>query len=114
MLLLNAFSMNMILDSCFDTGDVPVCFSRITLESAKSYLESMESAIGHADTARILSGLLGKEVPVNRATINLQRGERAILAQYIGPRLPEGATELPEGAKIRFFYVWVSEETIPG
>ena len=63
------------------------------------------SCIGHADTARVLSTLLQREIPCNRVTVNLGPNEKCIIAQYIGPRLPEGATVLPEGAEIRFYLV---------
>lgn len=69
---------------------------------------SLESVIGHADTARIVSDILGVELPANRATVKLQPGEKMIVAQYSGPRLPEGATTLPEGAKIEFVLVEVN------
>lgn len=65
----------------------------------------LESAIGHADTARIISNMLGIELPSNRINVKLLHGEKMIVAQYSGPRLPEGATTLPEGAKIEFVLV---------
>lgn len=68
---------------------------------------SLESAIGHADTARIVSGMLGVELPANRVNVKLAKGEKMIVAQYSGPRLPEGATTLPDGAKIEFVMVGV-------
>ena len=68
-------------------------------------LNNCESCIGHADTARVLSTLLQKEIPCNRVTVNLGPNEKCIIAQYIGPRLPEGVTMLPEGATIKFYHV---------
>jgi hypothetical protein len=65
----------------------------------------LESAIGHADTARIVSGMLGVELPANGQSVKLARGEKMIVAQYTGPRLPEGATALPAGAEIEFVLV---------
>ena len=62
----------------------------------------VESAIGHADTARIVSGILGREVPAERKDVHLKRGDVLYVAQYKGPRLPEGATVLPEGARLEF------------
>ena len=98
MLLLNAFSINMFNPSiCF-----PV-FREIDVNEVKTY--PLESAIGHADTARILSGILGVDISTNRISVTLNSGDSAIVAQYIGPRLPEGATQLPEGAEIRFYLV---------
>lgn len=68
----------------------------------------LESAIGHAETAAIVSDILGVNLPANRCNVKLTRGEKIIIAQYIGPRLPEGATKLPEGAKIEFRMVEVT------
>lgn len=63
-----------------------------------------KSAIGHADTAAIISGLVGAEVPMARISVPvLKDGDVHFLALYQGPRLPEGATELPEGATLSFF-----------
>ena len=76
--------------------------------SGSSAVVSLESVIGHADTARLVSDILGVELPANRATVKLQKGEKMIVAQYSGPRLPEGATSLPEGAMIEFVLVEVN------
>jgi hypothetical protein len=48
------------------------------------------SALGHAGTAQFLGALLGLEVPVNRLTIAMQPGDRALVLR-LRARLPEGA-----------------------
>jgi hypothetical protein len=53
----------------------------------------------------VVGSLLGREVPMNRATVQLTAGDVLFVAQYSGPRLPEGATSLPDGAKIEFLRV---------
>lgn len=63
------------------------------------------SAVGHADTAAVFAAVLGRPVAVNRATIKLEQGHCLLVGQYIGPRLPEGATTLPEGATIEWWVV---------
>lgn len=66
--------------------------------------EECSSAIGHADTAAVISAMVGAEVPMARVNVpTLQDGDAHYLALYQGPRLPEGATELPEGATLSFF-----------
>lgn len=50
--------------------------------------------IGHQSTAQ----LLGMEA--NRVSLQAGAGATLVVAQYDGPRLNEGATQLPEGAKI--------------
>lgn len=100
--LLNAFSLNMLND--------PVCILDVEVVSLDDLVRDIQengvqSFIGHADTARILSGILNVPVAYNRQNVILYPGDSVVVAQYTGPRLPEGATELPTGAKIRFFTV---------
>lgn len=58
-------------------------------------------AIGHETTAAVIQRQYGISSPLfARVTINLCPGDKALVFQYSGPRLPEGATVLPEGAKL--------------
>ena len=101
MILTNAFSLNMVSQ---ESGTIR--FRRVTVEEARSLLASgFTSAVGHGDTANVLSDFLGIPVPTNRVTVSLAPGNTILVAQYRGPRLPEGATRLPEGAVIEFFLV---------
>lgn len=103
----NAFSCNML------QGDHHVVeFVQLTPESLAREIESAEcikSYIGHADTARLYSKLLGVDVTYNRENLHLPKDwckqAYLIVGQYSGPRLPEGATELPEGATITWWLV---------
>jgi len=98
MYLLNAFSLQMI--------DLPskVEFTELSKEEAQLLLSQnkVESAIGHQDTANILSRELGLEIPYNRIHVKLKKGDCAVVAQVTGGRLPEGATTLPEGIGIKY------------
>jgi hypothetical protein len=97
MKLANAFSISML------PLEGVVVFDKLKQEEAISYLHrDMESYIGHQDTANLLSNILGLEVPVNRASLTIFPGEDIVIAQYIGPRLPEGTTVLPDDAKIQW------------
>jgi hypothetical protein len=103
MMLLNAFSFNMC-------GAFPVTVhaTELTLGEAQQHLaEGFESAVGHADTAAVFANVLGLTVEARRATVSLKTGDRAVVGQYRGPRLAEGATELPEGATIQWLLVEV-------
>lgn len=110
MILINAFSANMLADF-----PVSVTFTEITAADARLTLSAIEadgddwfSAVGHADTAAVFAAVLGDViVPCNRATVCMRAGDAAILGQYSGPRLPEGATALPEGASIKWILVEV-------
>ena len=99
----NAFSLNML------SGDCQVRVINLTLHQAKHYVTQRNptSVVGHADTAAIMEGLLGTLVPMNRASLNLGEGDELLVGQYSGPRLPEGAATLPEGATIRWILVTV-------
>lgn len=108
MKLLNAFSLTMVCDTEMvsdNRDEAVVLFKRINAGLAQTMLlhDGVESCIGHASTAGVLSEMLGIEIPVNRVSVKLKEGEQAIIFQYMGPRLEEGATRLPEGAKIAFF-----------
>lgn len=104
--LANAFSLNMLPQDEPEGIDHILYCRVLPLEMVQRKLQQgFVSAIGHADTARLLSDLLGREVPVNRITVTLTTDDEVIVAQYIGPRLPEGATQLPEGARFQFWLV---------
>jgi len=100
----NAFSINMLEREGQDIAFVPV-----NAVAVKNLLrnETWESAIGHANTAAVVSKILDIEIPANRTNVRLVPGETSlIIAQYHGTRLKEGATELPEGANLEFWQVY--------
>jgi hypothetical protein len=102
--LLNAFSLNMIV------GDADLLVRQVGIEAARNIARVATSAVGHADTAAVFSDVLGVDVPTNRVSVTLNVGDLALVGQYSGPRLPEGATTLPEGAAIKWLVVGVREE----
>lgn len=63
------------------------------------------SVVGHADVAAQLSNITGVDLPVNRVSIKLTEGDVLLVGQYVGPRLPEGTTTLPEGSVIEWWAV---------
>lgn len=97
-ILVNAFSLNMLPLEAMNF----VWVKKINPEEVPT---DVESAIGHTDTAKVVSGILGFEVKPNRVSIKLTESDVLYVAQYTGPRLPEGATTLPEGASLEFFEV---------
>lgn len=98
----NAFSVQMLTE--LSEGWIPVTFQEISLDEAKEILaDGFTSAIGHADTAQVVSNLLGTDVPANRISVELKElNDIIIIAQVMGGRLPEGATTIPEGMSIKF------------
>ena len=101
----NAFSLNML---ALEVGvtDLQICpTSPECIQQELAEVGGFESIVGHADTAAVFSSLLGLDVPCNRATFTLEEDTTLFVGQYKGPRLPEGATTLPEGAKVEWAMV---------
>ena len=105
MFILNAFSLNMLV------GNADISVREVSQNVAACLAAdcTSTSAVGHADTAAVFSHVLGVEIPCNRATVALKPGDVALVGQYSGPRLSEGATSLPEGATIKWVVVGVKE-----
>ncbi len=61
------------------------------------------SAIEDENTAALFSAILSMPLPASRVGVKLDSQSILLVGQYIGPRLPEGATELPEGARIKWW-----------
>ena len=85
-----------LLDKDYDFYIVP---SHMTWEEFDEYKKAVEDGLainfmGHQSTA----DLLGMEA--NRVTLQASAGATLIVAQYNGPRLDEGVTELPKGATL--------------
>lgn len=104
MFITNAFSLQMLdLSEKSLISVTPVSVEEIKERLAKGSV--LESALGHADIARVTGNILGIELPVNRISNKLKTGEPILVAQFVGGRLPEGATSLPEGFEIKFVLV---------
>ena len=104
----NAFSLNML---SLEVGitDLQVCpASPDVIRQEIEEEGGFTSVVGHADTAAVFSSLLGLDVPCNRATFTLEEDVVLFVGQYKGPRLPEGATSLPEGAKVEWAMVTIA------
>lgn len=65
------------------------------------------SCIGHEDTVKLINDKLGTRFPYARINISMVEGDIMLVAQYTGPRLPEGATTLPEGTTLRYYEISV-------
>ena len=102
MKICNAFSLNMI-------GSFPVSVNveEVGVSEAQRLAVTGESAVGHADTAAVFTDVLGVQVAAVRSTVSLAQGDTVLVGQYSGPRLPEGATQLPAGATIKWLKVTV-------
>ena len=94
----NAFSLQMVADNAI-IAKVEVSPEEIPTEAV--------SIIGHADTAAVVSTILGREVPCNRASVMLDDEDTLYVAQVVGGRLPEGATTIPDGMELKFYRITV-------
>ena len=100
-ILANALSLQMLdLTKENTLKSVPM-----TTQEVKDALSTnnWESAIGHEDTANVLSSLLDTAIQMNRKSITLDTNTTLIVAQVVGGRLPADSTRLPDGVQI----VWV-------
>lgn len=97
--LTNAFSIQML--------SAPTATIRFEEIDATEVPADVVSAIGHADTANVLTNMLGFPVPMNRVNITIDENTELYVAQLIGGRLPEGATTLPEGFSFKFYKVTI-------
>ena len=106
-ILANAFSLQMLASDITDAHFESVEVSKM-IELANDSRNTVISAIGHVDTAKVLSSILGVEIPTNRINIHLKKGDSVYVAQIMGGRLPEGATTLPENFNLKFIKVTLS------
>lgn len=104
----NAFSLNMLNRQEATLEVVPMSPRSVQreLDEEGDYV----SFVGHADTAALFSAQLGREIAFNRGTFTLTEGDHLLVGQYSGPRLPEGACTLPEGAEIQWYWILVMTE----
>ena len=113
-----AFSINMIPQTICET---PISFTRISSDEARNLVknaDSILSIVGHPDTAHVFGNILNAEINPNRISFTMDTEYKAsninphpeetrvlLVGQYTGPRLAEGATTLPEGARIDWWLV---------
>ncbi len=98
----NAFSLNMLA--------VKNCQLSVKGVNPRQVAQLLDgevwvSVVGHEPTAKLLSANTGVDIRFNRVTAKLEKGDTLFVGQYIGPRLEEGATTLPEGATIEWCVV---------
>lgn len=67
--------------------------------------DAVRSALGHADLAGLVSRLLAYPLAPDRTSVTLAAGDRALVCQYRGPRLAEGTTRLPDGARLDWYWL---------
>jgi len=102
--LSNAFNLSMLPPG----SDAEVRVTPVTVERAREILSGgFVSAIWRDEVIAVVSDYLGIPVPARRLSVMLRNGDTLVVAQYSGPKLEDGETELPPGAKIMFYTVSV-------
>jgi hypothetical protein len=92
-----------------EAAEAKVKLRRITVEEARQILSSgFVSAVGHEATAKLLSQLLGIQIPMERRTIFMKPGDKAIHF-FLKTRLPEGTILGEEELKKLDFWLVLSE-----
>ena len=94
----NAFSLSMLMSE----------YAMLTIENESKpdvyfnfdQYDTIVSCVGHEDTAKLFSQLLGRDVQMARINVQLKLHDSMLVGQLVGGRLPEGSTTLPEGVTI--------------
>lgn len=112
--LTNAFSLNMVdlnNKNSIEIDEVPYESVAVALRAYP-----VVNAIGHKPTDILVQQDLlrncGLCIPEgNRLSIQFEKNDLMIVAQYVGPRLEEGLTVLPVGATIKYIAVYHRDAT---
>lgn len=107
--IVNAFSLSMLKL----TSEMTLKVQEVSTWIAKRIISSTDwiSAVGHEDTAKVMSEILNIEVPANRIAIHVQEGDTLLVFQLLD-RLPEGKILTSEELKhlrFRWYVVWVGD-----
>ena len=97
--LCNAFSLNML------EKEEDFALLRVSKIEGGDIPPNAISAVGYTDTAAVLTGILGFKVEANRISLKLTHDDTLYVAQYHGPRFPEGTVVLPDGSTFDFYKV---------
>ena len=87
----NVRKIPVIMNSAVLTAFGTYTYRPLSPEEARGLLAGgFMSAVGHPEAAKAASEILGAEVPVNRAEIHMEPGERAIVVR-LKSRPPAGS-----------------------
>lgn len=85
--------------------DIDISIKELSITQARQIIINAQSAVGHVKTAELFSELLECPVAYQRITLELNEGDRLLIGQYIGERLPEYQEARPDGADLRWLLV---------
>jgi len=108
----NAISLNMMLDkTALEIEAVSVEEVKKILQWELDHGRQFVSSVGHEPTAKLMSALLGIEIPFNRAAIKLKTWDTLLVFQIM-QRLPEGVV-LSEDDLNSIQHKWYRVEVLP-
>jgi len=91
---------------------ITITFRKVSIEEAKKVVSASQSqfvsAIGHEGTAKLLSRLLGVQIPTNRITVFMEPGDIG-LHFFLKQRLPEGKILTEDEVKKLDYWLVLSE-----
>jgi hypothetical protein len=94
-------------------SEIKIRLRRISVEEARQIIsDGFISAVGHEGTARLLSQLLGIQIPAERRTIFMRPGDKAIHF-FLKVRLPEGVILDEEQLRRLDYWLVLSEVQAP-
>jgi len=86
----NAFSVNMVEKSdIFAIIKLDINRAKTVIDSARKSDTEIVSIVGHESTAKLLSKILGIDIPVNRSNYRISENDM-LLVFTVSERLPEG------------------------
>ncbi len=99
---------SLIVPLARDVRAAQVLIEKVPVEKAKEFVDdSFVSAVGHEATAKLLTELLGADIPLNRVAIEMRPGDQA-LHFVLRQRLPEGTVLNIEALKTLEFDFYIT------
>ena len=77
------------------------------VEAAVERGETVISAVRNQDIAAVLSEMSRLKLTFNLQTFKLVKGDVLFYANYLGPRIPRHATQLPPGGHVEWYQISV-------
>lgn len=71
----------------------------------RDHIPGFVPIVDNSSMAAIFSDILGEKIPLYPINATLTEKDELLVGQYVGPKLEEGTTKLPEGAEIHWLWI---------
>jgi len=111
--LTNAFSFNMV--DQIGTVEFDMLVDVVTSSAMREHVEdsvkegSLCISMSNQATCDLLNAIIGGSIAPEKGNVDAKIGDTVLIMQYNGPRLYNGAKNIPEGGKVRFYKVQIAE-----